>query len=771
MRCPKLSCQAVVSVCLLIVPAAALATDLPTYIASDTTLTAAAAPYHITANTTVAADATVTVEAGVTVIADGDYQLRVEGTLLAAGSEAALVVFRPLDNEAMGAWQGLFFTDSGRGELEHAIVRGAKTNLTAAGGYLRMENSYSERAQNDGLFVFGDAYIRIVGCYFLDNGRRGLYIESTDPGGSIWRSYFLGNGEYPVYTKATCAEMLKRGNRYAANAIQRVGVSCSALEDITDTDTWYDQDGLAYDLSAGAGSSELAISGTLRIEPGVTIGGADIDVTGCLEAAGSSEQPITITALGASQAPGDWSGLNLRAGARADFSHLIVRYAENAIIADGATLSLAASSISQQLYDGVRCLGDTCLDIRDTTFDLNQRDALRIEGWDAASPGVTNCRFCNSGRYPVYACAGAVRLLGANNVYQGNAEQKIAVACHNSPDLVQGVHNWLPQGVPLDLTARPDGIMLDIGSSATLNIPAGVKVLGGGITVNGQLNVQAVLATPAYFDGPGASPQPGDWEGISFKSGATGTLKGADICNATHGIQVVSAAPRLEQCYITASQYDGLRFTGNAAPVIYQTWVVNNGHFGIYIGDSAQPNLGNTDNADTSDDGLNHIHDNGSYQVYNATANDIYIQNNWWDTTAPAAVLAGTYDRNDNPAVGSLLLGQLRSYGLGGVEASSGPVNPALTVTCASAESLAGGAVQINYRVSAASDVRIVISNIAGRPIAQLDQQALPDRMMTLLWNGRSYRGTRVPLGRYLCILCAHAEDGQSSRVMIPLNR
>ena len=755
--------------CLVACAHAAWATDLPTLISSDTTMTYAASPYHMVGDTTIAEGTTVTMESGVVVTVDGDYELRVSGTLLVAGSDYYKVFFQPVDAQAIGVWRGIFFTDSGHGELQYAVVRGAKTNITVAGGFLKMEGCYVERAETDGMFVFGHAFVGIVRCNFRNNGRRGLYVESTEAEGNVWRTYFISNGEYPVYAKATSAEILKLGNRYHFNGINRIGVSCSALNDINDVDGWYGQGGLHYDLSAGAGSDELAISGILLIDAGVAIRGTDIDVTGRIDTNGSSAHPITIIPPGESPGIGDWQGITLRPGSTANFNGLIVRYAENGIIADGATLKLHDGWLLEQKYDGVRCMGNTALNMSQTVVQLNGRDGLRIEGWKSSSAGVRNCRFYSNGRYPVYCQAGAVRLLRANNIHYDNAQQVIGVACHKNPDIKSGVHEWVAQGVALDLRGDADSSALHLAAAATLNLGPGVKVVGGALNIDGELNTDGTAESPVCFDGPGASPQPGDWDWIRFNAGSRGTLKGANISNAIHGLDIASSDVRVEECDVRHSEYDGIRCTGNAAPVVYKTWTVQNGRYGVYIADNAEPNFGNVANAITSDDGLNHIHDNGSYEAYNSSPHDIYIQNNYWNTTDLDVVLANTWDGRDSPGCGMFLFGTLRTAGLSSVSERRRGSDACLVMSSASAQATPGGAVQLTYRVSADAHVQAVLTNIAGRPITELHQDAKSDALMTLWWNGRSLRGTRCPPGRYLCTIQACSDDGESSRVMVPV--
>ncbi len=89
---------------------------------------------------------------------------------------------------------------------------------------------------------------------------------------------------------------------------------------------------------------------------------------------------------------------------------------------------------------------------------------------------------------------------------------------------------------------------------------------------------------------------------------------------------------------------------------IYENW------WGITIqnGTSVQPgpvpNIGNIENADTTDDGLNIIHDNiqGSdvYDLYNNCTNDIMAQNNDWGVYDSTLIEDHIFHKVDDPAHG-----------------------------------------------------------------------------------------------------------------------
>ncbi|MEN6403342.1 MAG: Ig-like domain-containing protein, partial [Armatimonadia bacterium] len=54
---------------------------------------------------------------------------------------------------------------------------------------------------------------------------------------------------------------------------------------------------------------------------------------------------------------------------------------------------------------------------------------------------------------------------------------------------------------------------------------------------------------------------------------------------------------------------------------------------------------------------------------------------------------------------------------------------------------------QVTVNLTSAASVRTVICNIAGRVVAELPEQDLPSGVSSLLWNGKSTTGSKVPAG------------------------
>jgi hypothetical protein len=82
------------------------------------------------------------------------------------------------------------------------------------------------------------------------------------------------------------------------------------------------------------------------------------------------------------------------------------------------------------------------------------------------------------------------------------------------------------------------------------------------------------------------------------------------------------------------------------------------------------------------------------------------------------------------------------------------------------------GGAQISFALSAPATVEALVRNVAGRPVSTLSTgRRYEAGTHTLLWNGLSDGGLRVPSGMYLIELNARTEDGSQARRLAPLQR
>ncbi|MBS4032906.1 MAG: right-handed parallel beta-helix repeat-containing protein [Ignavibacterium sp.] len=93
--------------------------------------------------------------------------------------------------------------------------------------------------------------------------------------------------------------------------------------------------------------------------------------------------------------------------------------------------------------------------------------------------------------------------------------------------------------------------------------------------------------------------------------------------------------------------------------IIYGNWWGITIQNGTTVQPGPQPNIGNIENADTTDDGQNIIFNNiqgtNVYDMYNNCTNDIYAQNNDWGVYDSTLIENNIFHKVDNPAHGLVI--------------------------------------------------------------------------------------------------------------------
>ncbi len=101
----------------------------------------------------------------------------------------------------------------------------------------------------------------------------------------------------------------------------------------------------------------------------------------------------------------------------------------------------------------------------------------------------------------------------------------------------------------------------------------------------------------------------------------------------------------------------GINFLGNSTltAVVTRNFIRWN-LWGVTIQSTAKPNLGNLNNADTSDNGFNYIfgnfHNDTIPDLYNNTPDTIMAENNFWGTGNLSIIEQHIFHKPDNPALG-----------------------------------------------------------------------------------------------------------------------
>ncbi len=356
-----------------------------------------------------------------------------------------------------------------------------------------------------------------------------------------------------------------------------VGSSISGRADTTvpggtmSTDTTWDLAGSPYivtgtiDVQGTDGPDGVT---TLTILPGVqvrftTLGQLRIGITnkGALRADGTAGQPIVFTSDAASPAPGDWLGLEFRSqtqGAPAtSVTHARVRYAGRSsndavyvVPAAGVTIPIHDSVIEQSAFRGLQ-LSTGTLDLRRVTFQGNAnydlyftggtgtvQDCPRIESvfYSSTSPNVTwtGNSFQNWGARVSQLDPDDVGGLASNNSFSNVPGAVTAVLAGTvTRDATwtgaPGAYRVLGT-IDVQGTDGPDGYTtLTLSPGAELRF-ATVGQLRIGNTNKGALRADGTAGQPIVFTSDAASPAPGDWLGLEFRS----QTQGAPATSVTH---------------------------------------------------------------------------------------------------------------------------------------------------------------------------------------------------------------------------------------------
>ena len=246
-------------------------------------------PYLIL-QTMVGPDGVLTIEPGVQVLAQpGNDALDVQGTLWAEGTASQVIHFDPAD--AASGWSGIAImgTDilpSAGGVLDHVSITkggftGGNCDLYVTYGNATVTNSQLESSEDSGV------------C--LDHGATLTMTETQ----------LTNNQEYAMDVIDAGAFFTLDNLTASGNMSDTIGVEGGTL---AGNHTWWKSGIDTYDLFYGAVT--VAPTGTLNIEPGVTVllgETRDITVKGVLNAIGTPTEPILFT--GEMPTPGLWAGV------------------------------------------------------------------------------------------------------------------------------------------------------------------------------------------------------------------------------------------------------------------------------------------------------------------------------------------------------------------------------------------------------------------------------------------------------------------------------
>ncbi|MHB8997058.1 MAG: GDSL-type esterase/lipase family protein [Armatimonadota bacterium] len=130
-----------------------------------------------------------------------------------------------------------------------------------------------------------------------------------------------------------------------------------------------------------------------------------------------------------------------------------------------------------------------------------------------------------------------------------------------------------------------------------------------------------------------------------------------------------------------------------------------------------------------------------------------------WPTTQQYRVTINAAARS----VRGVRLGKTFTWRFKAIEQTPAQAN---VTACATAR---GAEIRVGLR--GATEVTVSIRNLAGLEVAALTPGELPSGVQTLLWNGVSKKGTKVPAGLYLVEVTARAKDGSCAKAVTALRQ
>jgi parallel beta-helix repeat protein len=156
-------------------------------------------------------------------------------------------------------------------------------------------------------------------------------------------------------------------------------------------------------------------------------------------------------------------------------------------------------------------------------------------------------------------------------------------------DLERAGETWLAQGDLNRFVVVNDwglGNDIIVPSGSTWTVGSGVEVLfdfNEGAWIQGHLDVQGTPDQPVIFGSAQryTAPLRGDWLGLSFETGSSGSLSHTTVEFARTGISLVNADVELNNSTVAASQLDGISVVTGSSLTLNNSTLAGNGRYGL----------------------------------------------------------------------------------------------------------------------------------------------------------------------------------------------
>ena len=568
---------------------------------------------------------TLTIEPGTQFKFTAGASLKIEGALIANGTESDHITFTSASaTPAPGDWNYLFFyrTDAGTslswcdilyagGSYGDVYIHGCPNNIT-------FTNCNISNSESSGVLIH-DYYEAtsnptFTNCQFNNNLGVGIDTWHAVSLPNIIDCSFHDNGMYPLKLWASGLDLVSGTLDMGGNSPDGIYLYGNEVN----TCTWPNW-GAPYYIG---GTITVNDGQTLTIEAGNELlftNTYEIYVMGCLVADGTPEEHIVFTSAQETPSPGDWS-------------YLRFYQAEAGVLLDYCDLSYGGFSTTSVYIHG--CPHE--FTISNCTFSHSAADGIFLHDYYEAvsSPTISNCSFTDNAGFGLNAGNGPSYPYIADCTFQNNGSYAMKLwACAidrlsgsiiingNSPDGIQvlggsvSTGTWHNYNVPYYLSE--DITVID---GETLTLEPGIELLFLGsyyFRVEGALIADGTPEEHIVFTSAQNPPAPGNWRYIYLNQADEGTIFDyCDIsyggsnngmiyihngpnnfpmtnCNITHsgaaGVRInddyaASSHPTLENCVISDNTLYGIDCSsGGSNPEIIDCTITGNGSAPLYI--------------------------------------------------------------------------------------------------------------------------------------------------------------------------------------------
>ena len=525
-----------------------------------------------------------------------------------------------------------------------------------------------------------------------------LYSADSDCDAILTNNTFAGN-----VTKTIClgTHFQISGNSFSGAANKGIEVYGG---DLNSDRTWSLQTG---DSNYVIINNDLLVRNlsVLTIDPGVKIkftagtglriGSTGSGREGSLSALGTQANPIIFT--GSSGMSGSWKGIIFDEGSSTGgySSSLTYCIIENA----GQTNAYGVSSTIYCRYTNTPSISHCTIQnssgyelycdhsspsLTGSTINANSTvQAIYLKS-DSSPTFIQNTINGNGNSYWLYSADSDCDAILTNNTFAGNVTKTICLGTHFqiSGNSFSGAANkgievyggdlnsdrtWSLQTgdsnyviINNDLRVRNHAVLtIDPGVTMKFTGGTGLRIGSTGSGREGSLSALGTQANPIVFTS--SSGTSGSWKGIIFDEGSSTSgyssfltycvIANAGQLNSYNSNAVIyfyrTNTIFLDHCIIENNAGIGLKMN-ISSPNLSNSQIMNNGMEGIYIEGNSNPSIGNSLTT------CNDIYNNGNYDLYNKSTNNISARYNYWGSTDPNYIESRIYHKPDNPSVGEV---------------------------------------------------------------------------------------------------------------------